>query len=275
MNALVLSAIWGVIMMFSGILTKRLATVRVVALLGIVALLVSTLMELNGIDIFKFDARRMLLFDNFSLLFNAVIFTCVLIYFLLSGKDIEKVGMDVAEYYALLFFILVGVSIASSFNTLLMLFLGIEIISIPLYILTGSDKRNLKSNEASLKYFLMGSFSTGLMLMGITLIYGAKGSFDMDTIALGTGPLTPMVGAGMLLLMFSMAFKVSAAPFHFWTPDVYDGAPTVYTSFMATIVKAAAFIAFIRLFQGGFSNFLPEWKMVAAIVTALTLLIGN
>lgn len=275
MNAIVLSAIWGVIMMFSGILTKRLATVRLVGLIGIAVLLGSTLMELNGVSFFNIDTRRMLVFDTFSLLFNAVIFTCMLIYFLLSGKDIEKVGLDVAEYYALLFFILAGVGIASSFNTLLMLFLGIEIISIPLYILTGSDKRNLKSNEASLKYFLMGAFSTGLMLMGIALVYGSKGSFSLDVIGSNTTELTPMMSAGILLLMFSMAFKVSAAPFHFWTPDVYDGAPSVFTSFMATIVKVAAFIAFIRLFRGSFLDVHGKWQLIVAIITAATLFIGN
>ena len=115
----------------------------------------------------------MLVFDNFGLLFNAIAFAATLIYLLLSARDIEDVGVNQAEYLALIFFVLCGVSITSSFNTLLMLFLGIEIISIPLYILTGSDKKNLKSNEASLKYFLMGSFSTGIMLMGIALIYGA------------------------------------------------------------------------------------------------------
>src|SRR5207237_8911554 len=117
MNAIVLSAIWGVIMMFSGIFTKRLATVRVVAIVGIVALLISTLMELNHITFLHVDTKRMLLFDNFSLLFNVIIFSCVLIYFLLSGKDIEKVGMVVAVYYALLFFVLAGVGIAFSFNS--------------------------------------------------------------------------------------------------------------------------------------------------------------
>jgi NADH-quinone oxidoreductase subunit N len=185
-----------------------------------------------------------------------------------------KVGMDVAEYYALLFFVMSGVCIASSFNNLLMLFLGIEIISIPLYILTGSEKRNLKSNEASLKYFLMGAFSTGLMLMGIALVYGAKGSFSMDVIG-GNQVLSPMMSAGLLLLLFSMAFKVSAAPFHFWTPDVYDGAPGVFTSFMATIVKAAGFIAFIRLFRGCFSEAQSQWQLIVAIITAATLFIGN
>ncbi|MBL7700082.1 MAG: NADH-quinone oxidoreductase subunit N [Chitinophagaceae bacterium] len=275
MNALVLSAIWGVIMMFSGIITSRLKVVRVVAVLGIIVLLLSTIMELNGTKFFGFNLNGMLVFDTFSLLFNSVIFFCVLIYFLLSGKDIEKVGMNVPDYYALLFFVLAGVTMASSFNTLLMLFLGIEIISIPLYILTGSDKRNLKSNEASLKYFLMGSFSTGLMLMGIALIYGAKASFNLDVIGGTTTELTPMVSAGLLLLLFSMAFKVSAAPFHFWTPDVYDGAPGVFTSFMATIVKAAAFIAFIRLFRGGFTEVHAKWQLIVAIITAATLFIGN
>jgi len=275
MNPILISAVWGVVMMFGGLFIKQASSVRLLAITGAAILFISNLLELNGIRIISLDASPMLAFDTFGLLFNAVAYGCTLIYFLLSGKDIGKVGNHVSEYYALIFFILAGVAIASSFTSLLMLFLGIEIISIPLYILTATDKRNLKSNEASLKYFLMGSFSTGLMLMGIALIYGAKGSFNLDAIGIGTTALTPMIGAGLLLLMFSMAFKVSAAPFHFWTPDVYDGAPTVFTSFMATIVKAAAFIAFMRLFQGGFANFLPEWKMVAAIITALTLLIGN
>jgi len=159
---------------------------------------------------------------------------------------------------------------------LLMLFLGIEIISIPLYVLTGSDKRNLKSNEASLKYFLMGAFSTGLMLMGIALIYGARGTFAVDgmSAALSTG-LNPLLIAGLLLLFISMSFKVSAAPFHFWTPDVYDGAPTVFTSFMATIVKVAVFIAFLRLFDGSYGQAPEKWRLLVAIVTASTLFIGN
>jgi NADH-quinone oxidoreductase subunit N len=158
---------------------------------------------------------------------------------------------------------------------LLILFLGVEIISIPLYILTGSDKRNLKSNEASLKYFLLGAFSTGLMLMGITFIYGSTGSFRIDSITTPGSTPGVLLVAGVLLLMFSMAFKVSAAPFHFWTPDVYDGAPTVFTSFMATIVKVAAFFAFLRLFSQAFGEIHDTWKFILAILTALTLFIGN
>jgi NADH-quinone oxidoreductase subunit N len=208
-------------------------------------------------------------FDRFALLFNSIVFISTLIYFLLSARDMEKVGVNYGEYFALIFFVLCGVTLASSFRSLLILFLGIEIISIPLYILTGSDKRNLKSNEASLKYFLLGAFSTGLMLMGIALIYGATGTFN--TLAETPRPASALFIAGMLLLMFSMAFKVSAAPFHFWTPDVYDGAPTVFTSFMATIVKVAAFIAFIRLFSDEFSGMESTWQLLIALITALTL----
>jgi NADH-quinone oxidoreductase subunit N len=159
----------------------------------------------------------------------------------------------------------------------LFLFLGIEIISIPLYILTGSDKRNLKSNEASLKYLLMGSFSTGIMLSGITFIYGGNvnASFFINNLELGQGTLSPMLAIGMLLLIISMSFKVSAAPFHFWTPDVYDGAPTVFTSFMSTIVKVAGFFAFVRLFENAFGTVQDQWQTLIAIITVATLLFGN
>lgn len=263
------------VMMFTGLFAKSKSAVRSVAILGMLILLAANVMETRGISLFHVNTHGMLSFEGYGLLFNSIAFGSTLLFFILSGKDIEQVGLHVAEYFALIFFVLCGVSIVSSFSTLLMLFLGIEIISIPLYILTGSDKRNLKSNEASLKYFLMGSFSTGLMLVGIALIYGAKASFSLDVIATGTTALTPMLAAGFLLLLFSMSFKVSAAPFHFWTPDVYDGAPTAFTAFMATVVKAGAFIAFLRLFDFGFGEIQPQWQLLVSIITAATLLFGN
>jgi len=121
----------------------------------------------------------------------------------------------------------------------------------------------------------MGAFSTGLMLMGIALIYGATGSFTLASINTSQTAVSYNLVGGMLLLLVSMSFKVSAAPFHFWTPDVYDGAPTVFTSFMATIVKVAGFIAFIRLLYDGFGYMQPTWQLWIAIITAATLLIGN
>lgn len=276
MNAIILSAVWGVVMMFSGIVLKRNASIRMLAIAGLVLLTGFNVAELYGFQLFAINTQNMLAFNSFSLVFNTIAFVSTLIYFFLSGREIENVGASMAEYFSLIFFVLCGVSIASSFSTLLMLFLGIEIISIPLYILTGSDKRNLKSNEASLKYFLMGTFSTGLMLMGIALIYGARGTFMIEGMAASLTPgLTPLLIAGLLLLIIAMSFKVSAAPFHFWTPDVYDGAPTVFTSFMATIVKVAGFIAFLRLFEGAYGQMQAQWHLIVAIITASTLFIGN
>lgn len=279
MNAIILSALLGVVMMFSGILIKNRSAITYVAAIGLLLLLIANLFHTYGVYVINVDSHNMLNFGPFGLYFNSIAIAATLIFVLLSGKDIEKVGVNTAEYYTLIFFVLCGISILSSFNGLLMLFLGIEIMSIPLYILTGADKRNLKSNEASLKYFLMGAFSTGIMLMGIALIYGATGSFSLGATAIA--PSTGLIRAsfleigGLILLFVSMCFKVSAAPFHFWTPDVYDGAPGVFTSFMATIVKAAGFIAFVRLFDMHTDALGPTWKILLSFVIIATLLIGN
>ena len=280
MNAIILTAVWGIVMMFGGVFIKTKTTAKYLAIAGLAIILASNCYEVNisrPFDFFAIDVKDMLHFHSFNLTFITVMLGCTLLFFLLNGRDIEKVGNHVSEYFALIFFVLCGVCIAATFNTLLMLFLGIEIISIPLYILTGTDKRNLKSNEASLKYFLMGAFSTGLMLMGIAFIYGGNelASFYIDNIKLGQSPMPVMLSVGLVLLMIAMSFKVSAAPFHFWAPDVYDGAPTVFTSFMATIVKSAAFFAFVRLFENAFGAIHSSWQTLIVIITGATLLIGN
>jgi len=276
MNALILSTVSGVIMMFSSFLLKNKASVRTLAHVLLLAVIVVNFLELKNVSLFHIDTKDMLVFDRFALLFSLIANVSTLAFFLLSSTDMERVGVNYSDYFALIFFVLSGVIIAVSFKSLLMLFLGIEILSIPLYILTGSDKRNLKSNEASLKYFLMGSFSTGLMLMGIALVYGATGTFQTGVPHLfAAGKVPVLMIAGMMLLLFAISFKVSAAPFHFWTPDVYDGAPTVFTSFMATVVKAAGFIAFMRLFNDAFGDIQPQWKLLVGIIAAVTLFIGN
>ena len=278
MNAIIFTAIWGVLMMLGGAFIKSKAMPKYLAIFGLAVILIANCMQLNsGMSFFTVDVKEMLHFNSFNLTFINIAFGCTLLYFLLNGRDIEKVGENVSEYFALIFFVLCGVAIISTFNSLLMLFIGIEIVSIPLYILTGSDKRNLKSNEAALKYFLMGAFSTGIMLLGIAFLYGGSqtGSFYINNIISGNAPMPAMIAAGLVLLLVSMSFKVSAAPFHFWTPDVYDGAPTVFTSFMATIVKAAAFFAFVRLFENAFGSMHQQWQTLIVILTAATLLIGN
>jgi NADH-quinone oxidoreductase subunit N len=283
MNAIILSAILGVLMMFSSFAIKNKPALKYIAAAGLLLLLCANIYGTYHDDFFFIDTKGMLSFNRFGLFFNSIAFASTLIYVLLTGKEIERTGNYAAEYFALIFFVLCGVSILTSYSNLLMLFIGIEILSIPLYILTGSDKTNLKSNEAALKYFLMGAFSTGIMLMGITLIYGAAGSFDLESLhkifgsESGASFLEIM---GLLLLLVSLCFKVSAAPFHFWAPDVYDGAPAVFTSFMATIVKAAAFFAFIKLFDAHMMQFNPaanwvDWRMLIAIIIVATLIFGN
>lgn len=281
MNTIIFSAILGVLMMFGGIAIKNAAAFKNIAVVALLLLLGANISETYGWFSINVNTRGMLEFSKFGMYFNSLAIFSTLAFIFLSGRDIEYVhnGKNVADYYALLFFIIAGIGIVSSFNNLLMLFLGIEIISIPLYILTGSDKKNLKSNEAALKYFLMGAFSTGIMLMGIALLYGALGSFSIDVykpvvpgFTLAQARLTQL---GMVLLFISMAFKVSAAPFHFWTPDVYDGAPSVFTSFMSTIVKAAVFIGFIKLFEQKAYLMGDMWHLLVSIIVIATLFIGN
>jgi NADH-quinone oxidoreductase subunit N len=280
MKAIIATTVFGVIMMFAGLMVNNKKSIATIAAVLFAALLGVNLWDLastsaNAADNLYFS--KMLRIEHYSVWFNTLMTGCTLIYALLMGREIQRVGIHVAEYFALIFFILCGLYLLSSYNNLLMMFIGIEILSIPQYILAGSDKKNLKSSEAALKYFLMGSFSTGILLMGITLLFGAARSFDIMDIAavLHTDALNPLALAGIMFIMIAFAFKVSAAPMHMWTPDVYDGSPTPFTAYMSTVVKAAAFFAFLRLFQVSFNTLSAHWTLVLAIITAATLLVGN
>jgi NADH-quinone oxidoreductase subunit N len=186
---------------------------------------------------------------------------------------------SLTDHFALILFALAGGVLMVSYTNMTMLFLGIEILSIPMYVLAGSKKDVIASNEAGFKYLILGAFSTGFLLFGIALIYGSTGSFDLPTIAdfvtSHAGAIPGMFYVGVLLMLIAMVFKVSGVPFHFWAPDVYEGAPTSVTAFMATIVKTAAFAAFLRLFYSTFANTGGVWINVVWVIAALTLLVGN
>ena len=279
MKAIIATTVFGIIMMFASIAVSNKKSLATLATLLFAALL--------GVNIWDLCAstaagpqllfNNMIRIDHYSLWFNTLMTGCSLLYALLMGREIQKVGAHVAEYFALIFFILCGLYLLSSYNNMLMLFIGIEILSIPQYILAGSDKRNLKSSEASLKYFLMGAFTTGILLMGITLLYGASRTFNITEMAamLHSDALNPLALAGIMFIMIALSFKVSAAPMHMWTPDVYDGSPTPFTAFMATVVKAGAFFAFLRLFMVSFGTLSEHWTIILAVITAATLLVGN
>ncbi len=276
MYSIIATTVCGVIMMFVGAFVEEKKGVATMA-----ALLMLGLTGVNAYEALTIGEGRLLFndalhIDKYGAWFNTLMTGCTLLYVALVGRDIRRVGGHVADYFALIFFTLCGLYLLSSYNTLLMLFLGIEILSIPQYILAGADKRNLKSAEASLKYFLMGAFSTGILLMGIALLYGATGTFRItDFYFATTDVFSPMALGGILLLIISFGFKVSAAPMHLWTPDVYDGAPTPFTAYMATVGKAAAFYAFLRLFHTSFGAISSKWMLVLMIITAATLLVGN
>ncbi len=281
MKAIIAAAILGVVLMFVSVSGRDKKTVVSIATALIAVLLGVTIWELYQLNdasaaIPRTYFNNMISLDSFGLWFNVLMTGCTLLFVLLMGKDIARVGQHVGEYFALIAFILLAIFMLSSYQHMLILFLGIEILSIPQYILASADKKNLKSSEASLKYFLMGAFTTGILLMGIALLYGATGTFDiLNFRVLQAASLNPLALTGILLLIIAFGFKVSAAPMHMWTPDVYDGSPTPFTAFMSTIVKAGAFVGFLRLFHASFGNLSSHWLTVLAIITALTLLIGN
>jgi NADH-quinone oxidoreductase subunit N len=221
----------------------------------------------------------MMLFNNFSIAFSAISIVSTILILLLSKGYFEKISSHIAEYYAIILFSLAGIIVMVSYHNLVMLFIGIEIMSVSLYILAGIRKNDFASNEAALKYFLMGAFSTGFLLFGITLIYGASGSFDLEGIRsyVATHPhdIDPIFYTGILLIIIGLCFKVGAAPFHFWTPDVYEGAPSLITAYMSTVVKVAGFAAFLRLFSASFILMADFWAPVLMIITIITLFIGN
>jgi NADH-quinone oxidoreductase subunit N len=219
----------------------------------------------------------MVVFDNFNLGMTALVCVLAVLWFWM-GADYFDDAVHLTDKASLVLFSIAGAVMMISFNNMAMLFLGIEILSISLYVLAGSRKDNIASNEAAFKYFLMGSFATGFLLMGIALIYGATASFNLTAIADHVADRTDLPGffyTGVLLVLVGMAFKVSAAPFHFWAPDVYQGSPTTITAFMSTIVKVAAFAAFFKLFASTFYGVKSSWLLILQGITVLTLVIAN
>lgn len=221
-------------------------------------------------------ANNMLMMDNYALSF-IILISGIAIFWLLMTIEHFKSNTGRVDLYALVAFSLAGAMILSSYTNMVMLFLGIEILSIPMYVLAASDKRSMLSNEAGFKYFFLGALASAILLFGIALIYGATGSFDLATIGntLSTNGAGTMFTAGLLMILVGFAFKVSIAPFQFWTPDVYQGAPTVITALMATIVKAAGFAALFRLFGSAFSPAIDFTSNIIAVLAALTLVASN
>jgi len=198
---------------------------------------------------------------------------------LLSIEYNRREGIRVGEYYSLILFCTIGMILLASSTDLIMIFLGIEIVSICLYILAGIRRGDLKSNESALKYFLLGAFATGFLLYGMALIYGTTGTTNLLKIASviqeETVSSMPILLLGVVLLVVGFGFKVSSAPFHMWTPDVYQGAPTPVTAFMAVGPKAAALAALFRVFTQSLPELDSTWETLLIVVAVFTMIIGN
>lgn len=273
MKALVLLSGLGVIALLAEIFRFKRALMPLV-LLGLIITFLVTIFDWNT-HITHFGMMR---FDNFAVAFTAVM-TAVAFFWFLASESFFEEESSLTDHFALILFSLAGGVILVSYTNMAMLFIGIEILSISMYVLAGSRKTDLFSNEAAFKYFLMGSFATGFLLFGMALIYGVTGSFDLDRIGeyvfVNGGASNAMFLSGVLMMLIGLSFKVSAAPFHFWAPDVYQGSPTPVTAFMATIVKTAAFAGFFRLFYLSFAPASSEWSSVIWGLAAITLIIGN
>ena len=276
MSAIITLSLLAIVVLYLGLFKARKALLPV-SLLGLLAAIV--------LNVSSWDASAqplysgMVQFDTFAVVFSILCIVVTGLIFLLSKDYFDERNPHVAEYYALFLFSLTGASLVVSFHNLAMLFIGVEIMSVALYILAGIRKKDFASNEAALKYFLMGAFSTGFLLFGIALLYGAGGSFDLadlkDYVIANPHAISPLFYVGILLILIGLTFKVGAAPFHFWTPDVYDGAPILVTTFMSTVVKIAAFAGFLRLFHFCFVPLQDFWLPVLLFITVITLFVGN
>ena len=273
MLALLLIFIAAVVILFSGLFAKR----DTLQFIGVLALVATLFISLNRIDLDILPAQMMLNFDHFSYAFITLMTVACLLIFLISGYGFKFLGETLGDNYGLLLFSLCGGICLTAFSNMTMLFLGIEILSIPLYVLAGSKRLDLGSSEASLKYFLMGSFATGFLLLGMALLYGATGTLDIIKMGevIGATGLKGYGYLGFIMLTAGLAFKISAAPFHFWSPDVYTGSPTLVTTFMASVVKIAGFAALLRLFQTTFLAVAPDWNLMLGGIACLTMFVGN
>ncbi len=217
--------------------------------------------------------------DNFALFFTMIFLLSAALTILSSIHYVRQMRIHEGEFYALVLFATVGMILMAAANDLMVFFLALETMSIAVYVLTGMWRSSGRASEASMKYFFMGAFATGFLLYGIALIYGATGSTNLDQISAylldhSTDWPLYLIGGGFLLLI-GFIFKIGAVPFHFWVPDVYDGAPTPVTGFMSVAVKAAAFAAWARILMNKFSPLAGDWIFPLWIIAIGTMTLGN
>ena len=274
MSVIIVIFVTAILSLYSGVFGSGKYS-QPIAIIGVIIALGATF---YGDCSFFTRYASMFVFDETAKIFTQISLVTTLLLFLLGKYAFRLIDHHQAEVYSLLLFSLCGGIVLFGYQNLVSLFLGIEILSIPLYVLAGSNKNDLRSNEASIKYFLLGAFATGFLLFGIALIYGTTGSFDLQTIrqySIETTQYPTIYMTGIILMLVGLLFKISIAPFHFWAPDVYEGSPSLITAFMASVIKIAGFLALYKLVEFAFIGQLNEWQYIIYYVAILTLLVAN
>jgi NADH-quinone oxidoreductase subunit N len=273
-GTIIITTVLGLLGMVMDILKMRKAIV-ILSSIVLIGLSVFNVVVYWGIDSTYYSG--MLALNNFTVAFSSLLLLVSGLLIFLSNQFFKREAEKISDYVALFIFALVGALLMISYGNLAILFIGIEIMSISLYVLAASNRKSLASNEAGMKYFLMGAFMTGFLLMGITLIYGVTGSFDIYEIQVSiiNHISTPILITGIMFLVIAMLFKASVAPFHFWAPDVYTGSPTLVTAFMSTVAKVAAFAAIYKLFSVLFISKMLEIEPIIVMFIILTFIIAN
>ena len=273
MNTLLAISGLGVFCLIAEIFNLRKLLVPV-AIIGLLAILGLTISEYN---MPSSHYNNMIIVSNFSVAFSSLFIVLTIFLVALSADFYKDHQSKISDFIAIKIFLLAGAVAMVSFGNLAMFFIGIEILSISLYVLAASKRLDVNSNEAGMKYFLLGSFASGIILFGICLIYGATGYFDVAKIfELSEGAGRPIwFPIGMTLLIIGMLFKIAAAPFHFWAPDVYEGAPSITTAVMSTLAKVVAMATMYKLLSEMVPNLSPVFETVIVVVSILSMTIGN
>ena len=272
MQTLIAIAALGVFCLIAEIFNLRKLLVPM-AIVGLLVILGLTISEFNTPASFY---NNMIVVNKFSVAFSSLFIVLTIFLVAMSGEFYKDHPTKISDFIAIKIFLLSGAVAMVSFGNLAMFFLGIEVLSVSLYILAASRRLDIKSNEAGMKYFLMGSFASGIILFGICLVYGATGYFDMAEIYdLSQGAGLPVwFPIGISLIIIGMLFKIAAAPFHFWAPDVYEGAPSMTTATMSTLAKVVAMATLYKLLSG-LTNLSPKVELLIVIISILSMTVGN
>ena len=255
-------------------LRKLLVPVTVIGLLGVLGISLNLWSIDSSIDA---NYLNMMATTKFSSAFSSLFIVLTIFILLMSDDFYKDIPTKFSDFIAIKIFLLAGAVAMVSFTNLAMFFLGIEVLSISLYILAASRRLDIKSNEAGMKYFLMGSFASGIILFGICLVYGATGYFNLEEIyALSEGVGMPVwFPIGVTLIIIGMLFKIAAAPFHFWAPDVYEGSPALTTAIMSTLAKVVAMATLYKLLSGMTVALGYKVELLIVIISILSMTIGN